>query len=172
MKRTNRMAAALAAALALAACTAKAPGPPPVAEAPPRAVCPDGPWRDAGVADGADGLAASRGLARLAACGLPARGPAADNVMDAYLSGHAEGVAIYCSAENAFALGRARKTPTLSCPAPLADRFATAYAAGLADASPPAAEPYSGWPVLRPSVGIGVGSGGRVSGGVGIGIGF
>ena len=42
--------------------------------------------------------------------------------MDAYLSGHAEGVAIYCSAENAFALGQARANPSMTCPAPLADR--------------------------------------------------
>lgn len=158
-------------ALGLAACAPADPGPAPVAEAPPRATCPDGSWRDAGLADGADGRSAVQGRARLAACGLPTRGTAADDIMDAYLSGHAEGVAIYCSAENAFALGQARANPTLTCPAPLADRFAAAYAAGLADAIPEVAGPYGGWPI-RPSIGIGVGGGGNVSGGIGIGIGF
>jgi hypothetical protein len=170
MTRAIRIFMATFAALALGACAA-APGPPAV-DSPPRATCPDGPWRAAGLDDAAQGLPRPYGEARLRACGLPDRGPSAEATMDTYLSGHAEGQAIYCSPQNAYALGRARRNPTLTCPPPMADQFAAAYAAGLADAIPAVAGSYPGWPVLRPSIGIGVGGGGRVSGGIGIGIGF
>lgn len=166
MTCTNRISVVIAAALALTAC-AQPPAPLAVAEAPPPAACPTGPWRDAGLTDAAAGLPASRGEGRLRACGSPADGDAALGALDAYLSGHAEGVAIYCAEDNAWQLGRARRNPTLTCPAPMADRFAAAYAAGLADAIPPVAGPMGAWPVMSPSVGVGVGGGG-----FGIGIGF
>jgi hypothetical protein len=167
MTRTNRISAALAAALALGAC-APTNAPLAVAEGPPPAACPTGPWRDAGLADGADGLPETRGQGRLRACGTPTDDVAAQGALDAYLSGHAEGVAIYCSADNAWQLGRARRNPTLTCPASLAERFAASYAAGLAEAIPPVAGPMGLRPAMSPSFGVGIGG----ASGFGIGIRF
>ncbi|MGG7565887.1 DUF2799 domain-containing protein [Rhodovulum sp. DZ06] len=176
------------AAAGAAACTA--PGAPPAP--PPPGSCPAAPapaaWRDAGLVLGASGVPAAEAEARLSACaeGTPA-------LLDAALSGHAEGVGLYCTAENGARLGRAGLTPTLSCPGALGARFSEGYALGAAGMAPRAAgravdgDAAGGaaerdaaddgllglpTPTLRPSIGIGIGSGGRISTGLGIGLWF
>jgi hypothetical protein len=164
----------LALVCALGACA----GAQTTAQAPTAAACPapDAPWRATGLSDGAQGRPGGSGAARLAACGRATTGPAAQQTLDSYLSGHAEGLAIYCTPASATALGRSRATPTLTCPAHMQDAFAAAYAAagaGAADASAPqaAGRPWPWWRI-RPSVSVGIGGGGRVRTGLGIGIVF
>jgi hypothetical protein len=160
----------------------------PAASAAPS--CPDGPWRATGLADGSAGLQAGFGAARLRACREPAHGARADAILDRYLSGHAEGVAVYCVPASAHRLGRERRAPTLSCPMRMEGDFAAAYAAGAAGAPVPSAAGAPGssaagalgsgagtsarpWPLaqrIRPSVSIGIGAGGRVSTGLGVGL--
>jgi hypothetical protein len=188
MLRLLPLAAAAAAALTLAGCAMPDGAAAPAASAAPS--CPDGPWRATGLADGSAGLQAGFGAARLRACREPAHGARADAILNRYLSGHAEGVAVYCAPASAHRLGRERRAPTLSCPMRMEGDFAAAYAAGAAGAPVPSAAGApvpsaagalgSGagtsarpWPLaqrIRPSVSIGIGAGGRVSTGLGVGL--
>lgn len=188
MLRLLPLAAAAAAALTLAGCAMPDGAAAPAASAAPS--CPDGPWRATGLADGSAGLQAGFGAARLRACREPAHGARADAILDRYLSGHAEGVAVYCVPASAHRLGRERRAPTLSCPMRMEGDFAAAYAAGAAGAPVPSAAGAPGssaagalgsgagtsarpWPLaqrIRPSVSIGIGAGGRVSTGLGVGL--
>ena len=188
MLRLLPLAAAAAAALTLAGCAMPDGAAAPAASAAPS--CPDGPWRATGLADGSAGLQAGFGAARLRACREPAHGARADAILDRYLSGHAEGVAVYCAPASAHRLGRERRAPTLSCPMRMEGDFAAAYAAGAAGAPVPSAAGAPGssaagalgsgagtsarpWPLaqrIRPSVSIGIGAGGRVSTGLGVGL--
>jgi hypothetical protein len=137
MLRLLPLAAAAAAALTLAGCAMPDGAAAPAASAAPS--CPDGPWRATGLADGSAGLQAGFGAARLRACREPAHGARADAILDRYLSGHAEGVAVYCAPASAHRLGRERRAPTLSCPMRMEGDFAAAYAAGAAGAPVPSA---------------------------------
>ena len=196
MLRLLPLAAAAAAPLTLAGCAMPDGAAAPAASAAPS--CPDGPWRATGLADGSAGLQAGFGAARLRACREPAHGARADAILDRYLSGHAEGVAVYCAPASAHRLGRERRAPTLSCPMRMEGDFAAAYAAGAAGAPVPSAAGAPGssaadapvpsaagalgsgagtsarpWPLaqrIRPSVSIGIGAGGRVSTGLGVGL--
>ncbi|MFO7855238.1 MAG: DUF2799 domain-containing protein [Paracoccaceae bacterium] len=148
-------------ALLVAACAA---GP----EAARPDACAAADRRAAGLADALAGRGPSEGLAEIAACPALAGSAAREAAEDAYLSGHDEGRARYCTPENAEALARAGERPTLACPPALERDFAAAYAAARAGRGTGEAA----GPVVRPNVGIGVGVGDRgVSSGVSLGVG-
>lgn len=146
--------------------------------------CSPGGLRRAGLADGAAGMpdagAEFRGAAVAEACGFGETGPRRLAALDSFLSGRAEGVALYCSPQNAARMGAAGETPSLSCPAPLRARFADAYAQGAAGrgATAPSALPGArhdplrrdSWPWgVTPTLGVGIGSGG-LTWGLGLGL--
>lgn len=157
---------ALALTLCLAACAVGGPAPrsalSPSAEAGAEICAPN--QRTAwGRIDAEAGYGPRQGLAALAACpGLdPDQLEAAE---DRFLAGHALGRAIYCSPDNARALGQRGAAATLDCPAEMQAAFDAAYAEGRA-----APRPGPWKPAIRPIVTIGVGSSGTdIDGGIGI----
>lgn len=128
-------------------------------------------WNAQGVEDALAGRSPASGLARLSGCPRLAD---PDGAQDAYMAGHDEGRAAYCSPENGAWLGRHRSPPTLDCPAPLDGPFQAAYAAGLqapAEALPEEEAPRDRPGVrLRPYLSVGVGSGGWSGASWGIGL--
>lgn len=159
----------LGAALALAGCAAVAPAPAPG----PRlaaADCAARDWRAAGLEAALAGEPAADGLARIAACPALAGGPTArEAAEDAFLSGHDEGRAAYCTPENARALARRGARPSLACPPHMEAAFARAWAAERAAPRPGDGGGYR--PRVTPSVSLGLGIGdGGVRTGLGLGI--
>ncbi|MEM6441743.1 MAG: DUF2799 domain-containing protein [Pseudomonadota bacterium] len=156
----------LMAAALLAGCAAPAPSGreplSPSAEA-GRELCASDRRTAWGRVDAQAGYGAAQGLALLAACpGLS--GERLDAAEDAYLAGHDQGRAAYCSPLNARSLGRRGLAQTLDCPEALQPEFDAAYAEGKADPRP---RPWK--PSLRPLLSVSIGSAGpRVGGAVGV----
>ncbi|MEC9431371.1 MAG: DUF2799 domain-containing protein [Pseudomonadota bacterium] len=177
--RTPRAARRLALALALPLLGACASGGTDTAAAdwPWSGSCGEADWNALGVADALSGERSAEGLARIAACPALA-GPARVEAEDDYLAGHDEGVARFCTYATGVELGRARRAPALTCPAPLAPGFEAGLAEGRSQPvrteSTEDALAAAGalTPRIRPWLSIGYGSRGWSGLSWGIGIGF
>lgn len=173
MNIATRLFALCAAAALLGACTASVP-PMPGRELADAPVCSIPGMRYGGLQDGAAGFSAAEAekhaRSRLFDCGID---PVPDELVDSWLAGRAEGVAYYCSRENAEHLGVTGQTPRMTCPKAMRTEFAEGYALGASRRNAAGSahrriyDPYP-WGI-HPHVGIGIGSGG-VSTGIGVGI--
>lgn len=127
------------------------------------ASCAQADWRAIGFEDGAKGAPMTAFPDRAATCAK--QGHSADRV--AYDAGRAEGLRSFCTYENAYSEGYARRDFRNVCPAELADAYREGFRRGLEDRR----TTYV-WPNLGIDIGVSGGSSGRVGVGVGTGIGI
>ena len=91
-----------------------------------RSECLSANWYAIGVEDGARGQSVERLGAHRRACAEHNVAPDAER----YLAGHREGLKSFCTYERGYALGRAGKSASGTCPAELRDDFLAGYRQG------------------------------------------